>query len=367
MIYAKIRSIILILPAVVLVVLTTQANGSAIYGTLSNFDIYNTTPEPAEGAEIELEGCDSSSVGGWYPSHFSSITKSNYNENGRTGTRIRFEGYNFNLPVTLGSLQPNPNPASTNGHQLTNSLGGEHFGFWLSGAQPTETRFFWLNNNVGAYERIGNLPEIVPGPNWNYVPPANPGQPAVVQAVVKVPEPAEVIAQRPDSTWMKVFKIKLPASQAPVDPAEMQALLLRLISDANPENEQPDVPQDDIVPEGDDPAEVESEWELLEGGGAPKEKVAEDAVDEDDPDNDKLIIRRYEFYEYTGPYDAEHEPTSAFLEDCCLEPPPGELGPFISSNMVAAVLQPVAIPEPATAILGLIPLALVFWGIRPKR
>jgi hypothetical protein len=101
---------------------------------------------------------------------------------------------------------------------------------------------------------------------------------------------------------------------------------------------------------------VESEWELLEGGSAPKEKVAEDDVDEGDQENDKLIIRRYEFYEYTGPYDDEHEPTSAFLEDCCLEPPPGELGPFISSNMVGAVLQPIAvIPEPTTLVmLGLV-------------
>jgi hypothetical protein len=56
----------------------------------------------------------------------------------------------------------------------------------------------------------------------------------------------------------------------------LAGMLCRLISDANPENEQPDIPLDDIVPEGDDPAEVESEWELLEGGKAPKEKVAED-------------------------------------------------------------------------------------------
>lgn len=312
---------------------------SAIYGTLSNFDIYNTTPEPAEGAEIELEGCDSSSIGGHFPSHFSAISVTNYNENGKTGARIRFEGYNFNLPVTLGSLQPNPNPVSTNGHQLTNSAGGEHFGFWLNGAQPTETRFFWLNNNNGAYQRIGNLPAIVPGPTWSYVPPANPGDPPVVQAVVKVPEPAEVILQKPDSTWMKVYKVKLPASAAPDDPVEMQALLVRLISDANPENQQPDVPFDDIVPEGDDPAEVESEWELLEGGKAPKEKMNEDPIDEM---NDKLIIRRYEFYEYTGAYDAEHEPITAFLDPGdLLEPPVGELGNFISANMVGAVLNPI--------------------------
>jgi hypothetical protein len=65
------------------------ANASGIYGTLSNFDIYNTTTEPAEGAEIELENRDSSSVGGNYPSHFNSISINNYNEAGKTGTRIK--------------------------------------------------------------------------------------------------------------------------------------------------------------------------------------------------------------------------------------------------------------------------------------
>jgi hypothetical protein len=352
MTHAKLRRVILMLPAVAIFAWPAFVHASGIFGTLSNFDIYNTTPEPAEGAEIELEGCDSSSVGGHYPSHFSSISINNYNENGKSGTRIRFEGYNFNLPVTQGSLQPNPSPVSTNGHQLTNSAGGEHFGFWLSGAQPTETRFYWLNNNNGIYDRIGNLPEIVPGPTWSYIPPANPGDPAVVQAVVRVPEPAEVIAQKPDSTWMKVFKVKLPASQAPADPAEMQALLVRLISDANPENEQPDIPLNDIVPEGDDPIEIESEWELLEGGSAPKEKVNEDPIDEDDPDNDKLIIRRYEFYKYAGLYDVEHEPITEFLDPGdLLEPPAGELGDFISSNMVAAVLNPIIVPEPTTLIM----------------
>jgi hypothetical protein len=341
----RFRSLVSIQLVLNILLWTAAANASAIYGTLSNFDIYNTTPEPVEGAEIELEGCDSTSIGGYYPSHFDTVTINDYNEFGKTGTRIRFEGYNFDLPVTQGSLPTNPNPVSTNGHELTNSAGGEHFGFWLNAAQPTETRFFWLNKDNGVYERVGNLPEIVPGPVWDYIPPDNPGEPAIVQAAIKVPEPGDVIDQRPDSTWMKVFKVKLPASQAPADPAQMQALLLRLISDANAENEQPDVPLNDLVPEGDDPVEVESEWELLEGGKAPKEKVAEDEVDEDDPENDKLIIRRYEFYKYTGLYDEEHEPITEFLDPGdLLEPPAGELGSFISSNMVAAVLNPIGLP-----------------------
>ena len=119
---------------------------------------------------------------------------------------------------------PNPNPTSTNGHELVYTAGGEHFGFWLSAAQPTATRFFWLNNNNGNYERIGNLPETVPGPTWEYIPPANNGDPAVLQAAVKVPEPAEDGDQKPDSTWMKVFKIKLDYV-----PNDMQALLEQLI------------------------------------------------------------------------------------------------------------------------------------------
>jgi hypothetical protein len=163
---------------------------------------------------------------------------------------------------------------------------------------------------------------------------------------------------------MKVYKVKLPASQVPEDPAEMQALLLRLISDANPENDQPDIPLNDIVPEGDDPAEVESEWELLEGGNAPKEKVNDDPIDEEDDDAAKLIIRRYEFYKYIGMYNAEHEPITEFLDPGdLLEPPAGELGDFISANMVAAVLNP--IPEPSAGLLLAVGLGML--GLSRRR
>jgi hypothetical protein len=134
----------------------------------------------------------------------------------------------------------------------------------------------------------------------------------------------------------------------------MQNLLLQLISDADPSNDQPDDPLND-VPDGSDPAEVETEWELLKGGKDPKVKMDEDQIDED---NDKTIIRRYEFYEYTGVYDDEHEPITEFLDPGnLLEPPAGELGDFIASNMVGAVLNP--IPEPATAGLFLVGAGLM--------
>lgn len=93
---------------------------------------------------------------------------------------------------------------------------------------------------------------------------------------------------------------------------------------------------DDVVPE--DAAETETEWELLERGmvGAAEDKVR---------DQDKAVIRRYEFFKYTGPYDDEHEATSVFDSDVMAEPPVSELGDFISANMVAANLVPVVVVE----------------------
>ncbi len=338
--------------AVIIALGVASAQASSIFGTLSNFDIYNTTPEPCEGAEIELEGIHSTDIGGDFPAHFSSKTITEYvdSSNQFAGTRIRYTGYNFPGAPTPGSLLPNPNPTTTNGHELTYTAGGEHFGFWLSGAQPTATRFFWLNDNSGVYERIGTLPETVPGPTWTYVPPANLGDPPVLQAVIKVPEPEDAINLRPDSTWMKIFKTKLNAV-----PDNLQELLEQLISgDPNDPN------YANIVPQGEDPIEIESEWELLEGGKNPKERMKEDEVAE----NDKIVIRRFEFYKYIGPVNEDNEPISSW-EDIGNPLDPGldvvidgvvvfaaERGDFISANMVAAVLGPV-VPEPSTLLLWL--------------
>lgn len=340
-----------------------SAQASSIFGTLSNFDIYNTTLEPCEGAEIELEGIHSSDVGGDFPAHFSSKSITEYLDasNNFAGTRIRYTGYNFAGAPVPGSLLPNPNPTSTNGHELTYTAGGEHFGFWLSGAQPTATRFFWLNDNGGNYERIGTLPETVPGPTWTYQPPANNGDPAVLQAVIQVPDPEDANVLRPDSTWMKIFKTKLNTV-----PDNLQDLLEQLISgDPNDPNYADVIPQEEI--------ETESEWELLEGGKKPKEKMHEDELG----DEDKIVIRRYEFYKYIGPVNEDNEPISVW-EDIGNPLDPGldvldndgnvifaaERGDFISANMVAAVLAPV-VPEPSTFLLGL--TALGWLGFRRNR
>lgn len=305
----KCPGVIASMTGLLLIASSPQAHAS-IYGTMSNFDTYNTTPEPSEGAEIELEGCHSSSVYNTFPAHYNTMRIVDYSDGTTFGTRIVFEDYNFNLAVTLGSLAPNLNPVSTNGHALVNTDGGEHFGFAVT-EQPTTTRFYWLNKvATGQYERIGTTPMAIPNPTWNYVP-ANGGGAPQLEAEIRVPEPAEIQVLKPDSIWMKVYKTELPRAVE----------LNELMSGSEPGN---------IVPQ--DEAEIESEWELLEGG---KMKMHGGKLDDKDS---KSVIRRYEFFQYLGAVDEENEPITAFLDQDLLEPPADELGPFIAANMVAANL-----------------------------
>jgi hypothetical protein len=324
----------------------SSVHAGGIYGTLSNFDIYNTTPEPSEGAEIELEGIHASSIGGDFPAHYSSRTITEYTDsfNNFAGTRITYKGYNFPGAPTPGSLLPNPSPTSTNGHALTYTAGGEHFGFWLSGAQATATRFFWLNDNQGTYERIGSMPELVPAPTWTYAAPGNPENAPVVEAVVKVPE-AEVHDQNPDSIWMKVFKTEVSHVE------NAQDLLERLVS-GDPNDPSIIVPQAEI--------ETEVEWELLEGGKK-NGKAGANGGELGNKNNEAVLIR-YEFYKYTGAYDDEHEPLSNWDETG--DPfDIGERGDFIAANMVAALL----VPEPSTnVLLGIGAIGLLVQSLRRR-
>ena len=277
----------------------TPCRSSGISGTLSNFDVFNDTPTDSYGAELELEGVHSIDVRSTYPSHYDSKTITEYSDGTTFGTRIQFAGYNFD---PSGFLTPTVGQ-NTNGHSCVNTPGCEHFGFSV-GQQPTTTRFYWLDQDL---QRIGSMPMSIPNPTWTYLPPARPGEAPIVRAEVEVPEPAEVHLQQPDSIWMKVYKTEL---ERPVD-------LDELISNGG------------VVPEH--AGETETEWELLEGNKAA-------AVEAPVGKGNVSVIRRYEFFKYTGPYDEEHEPTSVFLDQDLPEPPEGELGAFIASNMVAANL-----------------------------
>ena len=267
---------------------------ATIYGTMSNFDVFNETPDNAYGAEMDLEGVHAADVINTFPSHFDHRTVTEYNNGVNFGTLVDFSGYNFD---SSGYIAPTVGTATT-GHACVNTPGCEHFGFALSG-NPTATNYYWLDQ---AGQRIGTSMSV-PTPSWAYLPPAIAGNPPEVQA--------EVEFQHPDSVWMKVYETQLD-----------RPVKLRELMSGNP-----------VVPE--DAAEIETEWELLDNGAVAdaKGKVG---------NGKEAVVRRYEFYKYTGPYKGEHESNSQW--NGVGDPPANELGEFIAANMVAANLvdvQPV--------------------------
>ncbi len=285
--------------AVGLVSAPAVAQVGIIQGTMSNFDVFNETSQNVYGAEIELEGCHSTDVNKTYPAHFNTMTNTDYSNGVTFGTRLTFTGYNFD---PSGFMIPRIGQ-NTNGHFAVNQPGCEHFGFSIVGTQPTTTRFFWLDQNS---QRIGTKPMSIPNATWTYNPPIVPGGQVVMQAVVVPPAPEIPDPMLPDSIWMKVYITEL---ERPVDLGE-------LISGPGTA-----APQDK--------AEIEREWVLLEGG-------VPDQWDSNVGPNAQAVLKRMEYFKYTGPVDEVNAPLSSWSG--VGEPPANELGDFIAANMVAANL-----------------------------
>ncbi len=276
-----------------------------IQGTMSNFDVFNETGINVFGAEIELEGLHPGQVTRTFPSHFTGMTATEYTSGTTFGTKLVFTGYTFNPPYSY--IIPRVGQ-TTNGHYAVNLPGCEHFGFAVA-SQPRTTAFYWLDE--GSHRVTAAL--SIPMPTWTYVPAAG-GAPAVMQAVLAPPPPPPIVPY-PDAVWVKTFVTELPA----------RADLMELIS-YDPLN--PDPAHPSVAPLL--PSEVEAEWELLPGDSPLAEPDIQLA------DADQAVVRRYEFYQYTGTYDEVHLPNYQY--DGGPLPPDAPLGQFIAANMVAANL-----------------------------
>ena len=115
---------------------------------MSNFDVFNETGVDVDGAELDLIGVHSSDVTKTYPSHFNSLTMSDYTNGTTFGTRMVFTEYNFTpagyITPTLGQ--------TTNGHDCVNLPGCEHFGFAVRAWKPTRTAYYWLDGAAAQYQ-----------------------------------------------------------------------------------------------------------------------------------------------------------------------------------------------------------------------
>ncbi len=324
-----------------------------IVGYPANFDTYNNTGAPVYGFEIEADGIQPSDVTRAFPSNFpvapgqpcviryckASVTPF------AGGVYIRWESpydpvsqqFTISTPIANGTVATGESCWTIGlGSRYANS-GCEHFGISTL-RNPTNIIYHWLvpdpNNGGNLIYYYGNtvplpntplpppIPVPIPQPFINVIPAAQPNAAPIIDFAIPVP-PAPQPLQFGPAQWVKVFKQDLPAE---VD--------LNDLMGGNP-----------AVPE--DPAEAETPWKLLQVN--PHSANSGVLHNQGALGNGKhAVVRRYEFYEYTGTFDPlTHEALCA--DPTCSAPGPGELGQIIGAQNAAANLE---IPSIAVTKVG---------------
>lgn len=272
------------------ILMSLPARASIAYGSINNFDCVNDTGFEAHGFDIELDDTNSKDITYTYDwNHYGVPTITNETSPAnKPMTRVRYAAKrNPNGTWSAFTAIPAAPIPPTAGHQFTNpavNFGGEHFGVGFMNV-PTAVRYFWLIDD-GAGNLIHGQPVNVSTPIFNYNPPIPAVAPAVVVAVVvPPPPPAPPVLQFGEATWVKAIKTTTHNNN--------KIPLKDLVSD-DPGKPQPWA--------NGEPDQVEVEWRILQTGGV-NDLLA--GAPEEMPNGDEVITRRYEFYKYTGPLDAE--------------------------------------------------------------
>lgn len=318
-------------------------DAQTIYGTLSNFDVFNDTGKEAHGFEIELDGITSKDISFKFASPYIRYgTPVVVDFPG--GVYVRYESrYD---PARGVFTETTPVPArmdATAGHECWTggapgyeTSGCEHFGLGLN-ATPTATHYRWLladPSNAGGLKANGSEVSIA-APLWS----------AAAGAVQAVLTPSKSgAALYGTAVWVKTYES---------EPAERASLEHLLTDDA-------------LVPQS--AGQMEVEWELLQSN--PKKAGGGELQHGKSPKTgSQSVVRRYEFYEYTGPYDPEsHEAICGGASSSgggsgkggngggggsCSTPGAGDIGRYLGAQMAAAQLSPALPNAPAiTAVLN---------------
>jgi len=301
-----------------------------MYGALSNFDVINTMGEPAYGFEIEIQGV--SSIGGSFT----------YNRYGTPqvvpfsgGVYVRYMApWNPATQQFMTSTVSTTNPTATNGHScLLNTLnydinGCEHFGVWTT-ANPSATVYRWMIAdplNPGQLKTAAS-PVAIPAPVWLINPPAVAGGAVEIVADVAPPIPPPPAKTYGEAQWMKTYKNE-----------NVRMVALEELVRDNPVDPQ-------------EPAELETAWDLVQSKlndvSNGKHKQKRGALG----GGSKAVLRRFEFYKYTGAVDPVTG-QALCLDGICAAPADSEVGDFIGAQNGAINLNVPAQYQVSVAVAG---------------
>ena len=272
-----------------------SASASQAYGSINNFDCVNDTGSETHGFEIELDYGHTTDITYTYDYNHYGVPKIYEDDTDPAHPKVfvRYQSaknpdgtWAAHTAIPSGPILP------TMGHQFTNpsvNFGGEHFGVGFTG-NPVAVKYNWLLD-----DGQGNL---VHGPAVNISTPAFTYNPAgggananVVAVVVPPPPPVLPPFQFGPASWVKEIKTTTHNAK--------KVRLDQLVGD-DPGKAQPWA--------NGEPSEVEMEWRVLQtefakANGGKNGKLA--GAPEDLPNGNEMITRRYEFYKYVGPIDAE--------------------------------------------------------------
>ena len=318
-----------------------HAQTATIIGWPVNFDTVNDTGQVTHGFEIEVDGVQPGDItrifGGAPPSCVIRYC---------TGSIVQFAGgvyirwvspvdpvtgqFTEGTPLYTGSLPSGESCWVAGLGAQYASAGCEHFGI-SSTKPPTNVVYRWLvedPNHPGTLvyyssdpgnPSVPPIPVAIPQPVINATPPAQAGGQPIINfaiAIPRAPQPPRIVPQWGDAKWVKVYEQELPNA---VDVNDLMA--------GNP-----------AVP--DDVTKSETPWKLLQSNpNSPSSGVLNNQRSLGNGSH--AVVRRYEFYQYTGAYDpSTHEALCADPE--CASPAPNELGNLVGAQMAAAN---VAIPS----------------------
>ena len=338
---ASIPSAVFTALAAMSVVVLPGTAAASVFGSLGNFDVVNDTGHTAHGFEIELEDLhlgDVSDVFGGPGRGFptgrgfdpaSSVERygapliTEYNNGQTFGVHVTyagiFDGLSWDFGTPSGAfVTPGDNCWSGGGVGYGASTPCDHFGVGTTKA-PTKTNYSWLLETDPASAVLTKAGFNLPAPVWQVIPnQVNVEAPPQVIAQIQAPE-AEVAGQFGEALWVKVYTTEL----------ENEPELEDLIAGK---------PAVDV-------AETEIEWQLLQSNPKnPLKGLLE--LGRQAGGNAKSVVRRYEFFEYIGPYDAvDHE--ALVIDDS--NPLASELGNYRGAQNAAVNLA--AVPVPTAVVL----------------
>ena len=323
------------------------AQTTTIIGSLANFDAVNDTEGEKSGFEIQLEGIqvnDITRVFGqngaqcWIRYCIGSITPYTDAATGKSGVYVRWmanydaANHKFVVPAQnanagsttsgtpsrVGMVNP---PRLVSGEQCWTlglaatypSSGCEHFGISTAfGKNPTKTTYRWLVGNPadGSVAPATTIVQVAGVPVQVQAPPVAIPQPVVVNAAVNnkgvvqldvaipamAPVPDPVVPGQPaplphrygKAQWVKVYKTELGRDAA-----------LDELVGGHPNH----------VIEDAEAAPVETEWKLLQMDVTNPDSGSSQLSNSGKHGSGKRgIVRRYEFYKYSGPVVAAGTP-----------------------------------------------------------